>query len=178
MTENSLDYLEHPLMALSWFCACQNMYFLESEKAKLAEVYIVSKKTKERTIYSWGFHQYWDISMNKSHLYVICLERKCKKVSFLQPWNPRTTVISGAIIYNYPRASVNAYYVHICVDTYICARMYKTINDPGIWESKARILYLYSHRVFLRWQVFILSANINSFIWKKSDIESPTQISL
>jgi len=28
------------------------MYFLESEKAKLAEVYIVSKKTKERTIYS------------------------------------------------------------------------------------------------------------------------------
>jgi len=101
-----------------------------------------------------------------------------QKVSFLQPWNPRTTVISGAIIYNYPRASVNAYYVHICVDTYICARMYKTINDPGIWESKARILYLYSHRVFLRWQVFILSANLNSFIWKKSDIESPTLISL
>jgi len=29
------------------------MYFLESEKAKLAEVYIASKKTKERTIYSF-----------------------------------------------------------------------------------------------------------------------------
>jgi len=53
LTENSLDYLQHPLMALSWFCACQNMYFLESEKAKLTEVYIASKKTKERTIYSF-----------------------------------------------------------------------------------------------------------------------------
>jgi len=44
--------------------------------------------------------------------------------------------------------------------------MYKTINDPGIWESKARILYLNSHGVFLRWQVYFLSANLNSFIWK------------
>ena len=110
--------------------------------------------------------------MNKSHsgyhLYVIFLEQKCLNPTALKP--PPTTVISGAI-YNYPRASVNAYCVHICVDTYYARACTKLLMIRQAYK-KARILYLYSRGVFLRWQIYILSANLNSFFWKKSDISS------
>jgi len=41
-----------------------------------------------------------------------------------------------------------------------------------------RILYLYSHGVFLCWQIYILSANLKSIFWKNSDIGRCLRIAL
>lgn len=109
--------------------------------------------------------------MNKSHsgyhLYVIFLEQKCLHPTALKP--PANNSHLWCHL-QWPSCKCKCILCAYLRWYILCARACTKLLMIRQAYKKARILYLYSRGVFLRWQIYILSANLNSFFWKKSDI--------
>ena len=109
--------------------------------------------------------------MNKSHsgyhLYVIFLEQKCLNPTALKPPANNSHLWCHLQLPSCKCKCILCAYLRWYI---LCARACTKLLMIRQAYKKARILYLYSRGVFLRWQIYILSANLNSFFWKKSDI--------